>query len=125
MLRGEFRNIRKIVSFRKRDGYEFLGLDGNEILQLLAIYDLRCIRQRRPGVSPLSLKNRELATAAVSRRIRGVIEGNKEPVMWVAEDNFAGKTKHGGRIQETEHVLLSSKANRLQPKIHGGCRMNT
>jgi hypothetical protein len=95
VLRDEHRNIRKIVSFDKRDGYEFLGLDENEILQFFAMYDLRCIRERRPEFSPLSLKNRELATAAVSRQVREIIEGNKEPVMWVAEDNFAGKTKLG------------------------------
>ncbi len=71
------------------------------------------------------MKNRELATAAVSRRVREIIEGNKEPVMWVAEDNFAGKTKLGEWVQETEHALLGLKANRLQSRIHGACRMNT
>jgi hypothetical protein len=90
VLRDELRNIRKIASFDKRDGYEFLGLDENEILKFFAIYGIRCIGERRPGFSPLSLKNRELATAPVSRRVRETIEGNKEAVMWVAEDNFTG-----------------------------------
>jgi hypothetical protein len=80
---------------------------------------------RRPGVSPLSLKNRELATAAVSRQVREIIEGNKGVVMWVAEDNFAGKTKLGEWVQKTEHALLGLKTNRLQSRIHGACRMST
>jgi len=62
----------------------------------LAVYDLRCIRERRPGFNPPpSLKKRELSTA-VSRRVREEIEGNKDAVMWGAEDNCAGKTKLGG-----------------------------
>lgn len=77
--------------------------------------------------SPLSLKNRELAITAVCsslKRVRGVIERNNEAVMLIVDDNFAGKTKLGEWVEETEHTLLSLKANRLQPKIHGGSRMN-
>jgi len=93
VLRDEVRNIRN-SSLDKRDGYEFLGRDENGT-KSFAIYDLKCIREERPGFSPLSSKNIELATAAVFRQIKEVIDGNKEAVKWVAEYNFAGKTKHG------------------------------
>jgi GNAT superfamily N-acetyltransferase len=61
-----------------------------------------------------ALRGRRLSTSAVSTLVAELFALGKEPVLWVAEDNFPAKhvyEKIG--FKKTKHVLLGFKARRL------------
>lgn len=124
MLRGELRNIRKIVSFYKWDGYEFLGLDKNETPQFFAIYDLRCIRERRPGFSPPSLKNREMATAVVSRRVREILKETRKPLCGLRKTTLRARRNVGNGSEKLSilYMALAGWTLELSSNMHRKCK---